>query len=323
MTQDLTQLTAAEIAHGIRLGRFSSVEVTEQHLDRIHARNDRTNSFITVTDELARELASYADDAIASGTVFGPLHGVPVAIKDLDDVEGVRRTSGSLLFEDNVSEADAPFVERLKAAGAVIVGKTNTPEFALGTTTDNRIIGKTGAPFDPDRVAGGSSGGAAAAVGDNLVPLAQGSDTGGSIRAPASFCGVYGLKPTFGVIPKVSRPDGFAIHTPFSHHGPLTRTVEDAALMLDVMAGEHPKDPFSVPARDTYTSAINRPIDELRIAYSPDLGLYPIDPAVRATLDDAISAFERAGATVERTDPEFGLEQDEIVDAYYTFATAR
>lgn len=318
-----TELTAAGLARAIRDGDYSPREVVESVLDRIHNRNDRTNAFVTVTDELAREMADAAERAIEDGDPLGPLHGVPVAIKDLSDVEDVRTTSGSALFEDRVADSDSPFVARLRAAGAVVVGKTNTPEFGLGTTTDNRVAGPTGTPFDPSCVSGGSSGGAGAALGDKLVPLAPGSDAGGSIRIPASFCGVYGLKPTFGLIPTVGRPNGFTNDSPFTTNGPMARTVEDAALAMDVMAGSHPQDPFSVPKRDDYRPAVERPIDEMTIAYSPDMGTYPVEPDVREVLDDAVSAFERAGATVDTVDPELGHTDEEILNAYYTMATGR
>ena len=323
MVEDITQLTAAGIARRVRDGELSPVDVVEAHLARIRERNDRTNAFVTVTEDLAVEMAEAAERAIDDGEPLGPLHGVPVAIKDLDDVAGVTTTSGSLLFEDRVADADSPFVERLRDAGAVIVGKTNTPEFGLGTTTDNRVAGPTGTPFDPARVSGGSSGGAAAALADSLVPLAPGSDAGGSIRIPASLCGVYGLKPTFGLVPNVGRPNAFAHHSPMSHEGPMARTVEDAALSLDVMAGTHPRDPFSVPATDDYLDAVDRPIGDLTIAYSSDMGIFPLDPAVRETVDDAVGAFERAGATVDEVTPDFGHDQSDLLDAYYTMATAR
>ncbi|QSW99895.1 amidase [Haloterrigena alkaliphila] len=318
-----TRMTAAGLARAIRDGEYSPTEVVDATLERIRERADRTNAFVTVTDELAREMAEEAERAIDEGEPLGPLHGVPVAIKDLDDVEGVRTTSGSLLFEDRIADADSPFVARLKAAGAVVVGKTNTPEFGLGVTTDNRVAGRTGTPFDPDRVSGGSSGGAGAALGDRLVPLAPGSDAGGSVRIPASFCGVYGLKPTQGVLPNVSRPNAFANHTPFSTVGPMARTVEDAALSLDAMAGAHPRDPFSVPKRESYRDAVDRPVDDLKIAYSPDMGIYPVDPDVREVLEEAIPAFERAGATVDAVDPDLGHDNEESLDAYYTMATVR
>ncbi|WP_458208557.1 amidase [Haladaptatus sp. NG-SE-30] len=314
-------LSAAGIARRIRDGECSPVAVVDALLERIEARNDRTNAFVTVTADRARQAAKEAERAVIEGQSLGPLHGVPVAIKDLDDVAGVRTTFGSQLFANNIAERDEPFVTQLEDAGAIVVGKTNTPEFGLGCTTDNLVLGPTGTPFDLERIAGGSSGGAGAALADQLVPLAQGSDTGGSIRTPASCCGVFGLKPSFGRVPRTGRPNAFADLTPFSHTGPMARTVEDAALMLDVMAGSHPGDPFSLPDEGIdYVSATRRPIDDLAIAYSPDLDTYPIDPKVRTVVDDAVSAFEEAGATVKRTDPDFGCDRHEILDAFYTFA---
>lgn len=315
------KLSAASLARQIRDGIVSSVTVVDRLLDRIESHNDRTNAFVTIPDTLARTAAEEAERAIKNGARLGPLHGVPVAVKDLNHVEGIRTTFGSELFSDYTAEADDLFVTRLKDAGAIIIGKTNTPEFGLGCTTDNHVVGPTSTPFSLDKVSGGSSGGAGAALADHLVPLAQGSDTGGSIRTPAAFCGVYGLKPSFGRIPRPNRPNAFADHTPYSHHGPLARTVEDAALMLDVMAGPHPKDPFSLPDDGTsYIDAVNRPIDDFKLAYSPDLGIYPVDPAVREVLDEAVTVFKRAGATVDRVDPDLGCTQDELLDAYYTFA---
>lgn len=306
----------------MRDGDLSVGEVTEAHLERIQERNARTNAFLTVTPELAREMAKAAQEAIDDGDILGPLHGVPLAIKDLYDLTGVPTTRGSRLFEDQVATEDAPMVRRLKEAGAVIVGKTNLPEFGWGTTTDNALLGPTGTAFDPRRTAGGSSGGAGAALGDALVPLAQGSDAGGSIRTPASFSGVYGLKPTYGVVPNAGRPNAFMSHTPFINQGPMARTVEDAALLLDVMAGTHPRDPFSVPVSTDFRAAIDQPIGDLRVAYSPGFGIYPVSQAVRSTLEDAIPALEQAGATVERTDPDLDPSNEDILDAYYTFMSA-
>lgn len=301
---DIHNLSARGMARRIRDGQLSPTEVVDKLLSRIDARNDSTNAFITVTEDRARQAAENAEQAIEDGQPLGPLHGVPVAIKDLNNVAGVRTTHGSRLFTDNVADEDDPFVTRLKDAGAIVIGKTNTPEFGLGCTTDNLIVGPTGTPFDPKKVAGGSSGGAGAALADRLVPLAQGSDTGGSIRTPASFCGVYGLKPSFGRVPRTGRPNAFSDHTPFSHTGPMARTVEDAALMLDVMAGPHPADPFSLPAERTdYVDATRRPIDDLHIAYSPDLGTYPIAPEVRDVVDEAADVFAATGASVDQGIP--------------------
>jgi Asp-tRNA(Asn)/Glu-tRNA(Gln) amidotransferase A subunit family amidase len=317
------RLSAAGIARRIRDGDLSPVAVVDALLGRIAARNERTNAFVTVTDDRAREAAREAEAAIEAGDPLGPLHGVPVAIKDLEDVAGVPTTRGSLLFADAVAESNATFVDRLVDAGAIVVGKTNTPEFGLGGTTDNRVVGTTANPFDTDRISGGSSGGAGAALADGLVPLAQGSDTGGSIRIPAACCGVVGLKPTYGRVPLSVEANAFATHTPFRHLGPMARTVEDAALMLDVMAGPHPSDPFTLPEPEAdFLGATSRSISNLDIAYSPDLGSYPVDPAIRSMLDDAIGAFETAGATVDRIDGPLVQDNDEILDTFYTFAAA-
>lgn len=323
VSDKITNMSAVEITRQIKERKITPTEVTEAHLNRIYERNGRTNAFVTVTEELARENAYRAEQDLRENEPLGPLHGVPVAIKDLTDVKGVPTTSGSLLFENHIAESDSILVDRLKSAGAVIVGKTNTPEFGLGTTTDNRVSGPTRTPFDPARVSGGSSGGAGAALGDSLVPLAPGSDAGGSIRIPASFCGVYGLKPTFGLVPSRSRPNAFSNHTPMSLKGPMARTVEDAALLLDVMSGVHPRDPLSQPSTMNFRTAIDQPIDTLKIAYTPALDIYPVQPAIREILDDAITAFEHAGATVDEYTLNLGHTQNEILDAYYTMAIVR
>jgi Asp-tRNA(Asn)/Glu-tRNA(Gln) amidotransferase A subunit family amidase len=324
MSSDPCLASAIELAREIRAGERSPVDIVEAHLERIEERDGAVNAYVTVTAEEARAAAEKAERAVEAGESLGPLHGVPVAIKDLEDVAGTRTTSGSLLFEDNVSEATEPFAERLLDAGAIVVGKTNTPEFGLGCTTNNRVAGETHTPFDTSRNAGGSSGGAGAALAAGMAPLAQGSDTGGSIRTPASFCGVYGLKPTFGRVPRVSRPDAFEAHTPFSHVGPMARTVEDAALMLDVMAGPDPDDPFSLPETDDdYLGATERGIEGLDVAYSPDLGTYPVEPEVAEVVADAADAFEECGATVEEVDVDLGCEQSEVLEAFYTFARVR
>ncbi|MFB6105606.1 MAG: amidase [Halobacteriaceae archaeon] len=319
----LPALTAAGIARRVRDGEVSPEDVVEAHLDRIEARADRTNAFVTVCGDRARDRAREAERAVERGDPLGPLHGVPVAVKDLQDVAGVRTTNGSLLFEDHVADESEVFVDRLERAGAVVVGKTNTPEFGLGVTTDNRVAGPTGTPFDPDRVSGGSSGGSGAALGDRLVPLAQGSDTGGSIRIPAACCGVVGVKPTYGLVPRTGRPDAFESHTPFSHYGPMARTVEDAALMLDVMAGPHPRDPFSVPAEADYAAATDRDVDGARVAVSADMGTYPLDPAVRETVTEAGFALGDAGADVEAVDVDLGVDHTDVMDAFYTYAAVR
>jgi len=306
-----TTASAAELAARIRRGDLSPVTAVEECLERIHERDEALNAFVTVLDDEARERAREAERAVESGAELGPLHGVPIAVKDLFDFKaGVRNTMGSKPFAEYVPEQSATYVDRLEAAGAIVVGKTNTPEFGHKGTTDNRIQGPTSTPFDLDRNAGGSSGGSAAAVADGIVPIAQGSDGGGSVRIPASFCGVYGFKPSFGRVAQAIRPDAFLTHTPTIHAGPITRTVEDAALMIEVMSGPHPRDPLSVPDENPdYLGAVRRGIDGADVAYSPDFGVFPVDERVRAVVDDAVDGFETAGATVDRVD--IGLDHDQ------------
>jgi Asp-tRNA(Asn)/Glu-tRNA(Gln) amidotransferase A subunit family amidase len=320
MPDELCFLPATVLADRIRAGDLSPVEVVDAYLERIHDRNDELNAYVTVLDEQAREAAREAQLAVESGRDLGPLHGVPVAIKDLFAYKsGVPHTFGSTVFSEFEPDRDAPVVERLERAGAIVLGKTNTPEFGSGPVTDNRLVGATGTPFDSSKTAGGTSGGSAAAVADGLAAFAQGSDAGGSIRIPAACCGVYGFKPSFGRVPNGSRPNAFAEHTPFVQHGPLTRTVADAALMLDVVAGPHPSDPFTHPTEADYLASINQSIDGMDVAYSPDLGLFTVANEVGDVVADAVDAFAEAGANVERVEVTYRHSNSEIRDAWRTF----
>jgi Asp-tRNA(Asn)/Glu-tRNA(Gln) amidotransferase A subunit family amidase len=300
----LVTLSATELAHLIRSRRVSPVEVVEAHLDAIERRNAAINAYVTVLGEEALEAAREAERHLSRGDAVGPLHGVPYALKDLFETRaGVRTTSGSLPFRDHVAERTATPVARLEAAGAIVLGKTNTPEFGYKGTTDNRLFGPTSTPFAPGKNAGGSSGGSAAAVAAGLTPLAEGSDGGGSIRIPAALCGVYGFKATFGRVASAARPDGFLLHTPFAHAGPLARTVEDAALMLQAMVGPDPRDPLSLPdLGEDLVAATRAPVAGMRVAYSPDFGGFPVEPRVRAVVERALAAFEEQGAHVERVE---------------------
>ena len=312
--------SATDLARRIDRGDVSPLEAVDAYLERIERRNDDLCAYSTVIGERARSAARAAERAIERGEETGPLHGVPIAIKDLFAFKaGVRHTYGSTVFDDFVPDRTAPVVERLEEAGAIVLGKTNTPEFGNRPTTDNELVGTTRTPFDTDRTAGGSSGGSAAAVADGLAAAAQGSDAGGSVRIPAACCGVYGFKPTFGRVPNGNPSNAFAEHTPFVQHGPLTRTVEDTALLLDVMTGPHPADPFTHPTLDSsYLERVGRPIDDLDIAYSPTLGLFTIDSRVRETVDDAVDALSAAGATVDEVAIDFDADPDEIRSAWKT-----
>ncbi|AGN01868.1 glutamyl-tRNA amidotransferase subunit A [Salinarchaeum sp. Harcht-Bsk1] len=318
MTPDIGAYSTAELASAIRRGEVSPIAAVEHSLTQIDEGNDALNAIVTLLDDEAVERAEAAQHAVESGDSLGPLHGVPIVIKDLFDFKaGVRNTIGSAVFADFVPEETVPYVQRLEDAGAIVVGKGNTPEFGHKGTTDNQLFGPTSTPFDLDRNAGGSSGGPAAAVAAGLVPVAQGTDGGGSVRIPAAWCGVLGFKPSYGRVPQVSRPDAFMSHTPFIHAGPLARTVEDAAIVADVMCGPHPRDPFSVPDEEPdFQSAVRRGVEGLTIGYSPHFDDFPVDPRVRSVVDEAVDAFETAGATVERAGLDLGHSHTELTDLW-------
>jgi Asp-tRNA(Asn)/Glu-tRNA(Gln) amidotransferase A subunit family amidase len=318
MTDDPYFESAVALAARLRNREVTAVEVAETFLRRIDDENPRINAFVTVTHDLALESAARCDAAAASGHFFGPLHGVPIAIKDLgEDRVGVRTTQGSIPLKDYVSTTTSVFIERLEEAGAVIVGKTNAPEFGHKGVTDNLVTGPTRNPFDTTRNSGGSSGGAAAAVAAGMVPLAQGSDGGGSIRIPASWCGLYGLKPSSGRIADIARPNAFITSSPYSSVGPLARSVADSALMLQTMAGPHPRDPISLPAlASPLTDIAGDGLRGKRIGYSADLGGFPVDPKVAAVVEQSLKALESAGAIVERVDVTLPADQFELAELW-------
>ncbi len=308
---ELCYAPAAVLADAIRAGRLSPVEVVRAFLTRIEAVNPGLNAYCTVAADAALAAARAAEAALRRGGPVGLLHGVPVAIKDTTETAGLRTTYGSRIFEHHVPSEDAVVVERLRRAGAIILGKTNTPEFACKGTTDNPLFGPTRNPWDYDRVAGGSSGGSAAAVAAGLAPLAEGSDVAGSIRIPASCCGVVGLKPSLGRVPCFPALNGW---TGFMVHGPLARTVRDAALFLTAVAGADDRDPQSVPlSHEDFARASEAGAAGLRIAWSGDLGYAPVEPEVRAIAETAVTAFRDCGASVEAADPGFDDPQDVFV----------
>ena len=280
----------------------SPVEVTEHLLRRIEALNPTLHAYLTVCAEEALAEARAAEGAVLRREALGPLHGVPLSVKDLLPTRGVRTTYGSLAFRDHVPDRDAIAVERVRAAGAVILGKTNTSEFGHSATTENRLGDHGRNPWDPERTAGGSSGGAAAAVAAGLGPLAIGSDGGGSIRVPSAFCGVFGIKPTQGRVP-AEGPNGMPL---FGQSGPIARTVRDAALLLQVLAGPDRRDPacLRTPPPD-FVAALEGGVRGLRVAFSPTLGGYaPTDPQVRAAVAAAANVFARElGCAVEEAAP--------------------
>jgi amidase/aspartyl-tRNA(Asn)/glutamyl-tRNA(Gln) amidotransferase subunit A len=315
---ELAYMGAAEIAERIRRRRLSSVEVVDACIARIERRNPSLNAFVFEGFDDARREAKRAEAAVMSGAALGPLHGVPSAIKDLFDFKpGWPFTFGGVrAMKDCVAQWHCVFAERIEKAGAILLGKTNSPTMGLRGTCDNYLFGPTRNPFNLAKNTGGSSGGSAAAVADGLVPFAEGTDAGGSIRIPSAWCNVVGLKPSFGRVPVVMRPNAFAADTPFVFEGPIARTVEDAALVLNAIAGYDPRDPFAVETNEDFLAATRRSIKGWKIAYSPNLDVFPIDPAVRKTVDEAVRCFADAGAEVEEVRLGLKRDQRELSDAW-------
>jgi aspartyl-tRNA(Asn)/glutamyl-tRNA(Gln) amidotransferase subunit A len=300
--EDLCFMSATALAAAIRAKRVSPVEVVSAIYARIHQINPRINAFCTLTEELADRMAKEAEAAVMQGDRLGALHGVPVSIKDVFLTRGVRTMFGSRILESYVPDEDAPAVAKLLAAGAIPIGKTTTPEFAFKGVTDSPLSGITRNPWDLNKTSGGSSGGAGAAVAAGLGPIALGSDGGGSIRVPSSFNGIFGLKPSFGRVAYYPSPP-----IPLVHAGPMARTVRDAALMLNVIAGPDELDLLSLPADGTdYLSACEGGIRGLRVGWSPAVGYAKVDPLVATITEAAAKVFEsRLGCKLESANPGF------------------
>jgi len=302
---------ARELAAAIRERRLSSVEVVGAFLDRIDAVDNRINAVTTrVPRAEALAQAEAADRAVAAGQPLGPLHGLPIAVKDLMDVAGLPTTHGSAPFAGAPpATTDSLLAERLRRAGVVFVGKTNTPELGLGTVTFNGVFGPTRNPWDTRKNAGGSSGGAGAAVAAGMLPFADGSDSGGSIRYPAAFCNLVGLRPSPGRIASGRRGDGWSPHGVL---GPIARDTADAGLLLSALAGADPRAPLSIdddPAR--FAAVRPAELSGLRIAWSPRGGGLPVEPEVRAVLAETLATLAAAGAEVEELEPELFDDADE------------
>jgi len=299
---NLSWLPATELAALIRRKKVSPVEVVDAVLDRVARINPRLNAFVTLTEEPARRDAKAAERAVGKRSAkLGPLHGVPFSVKDLVITRGVRTTFGTPLYRDNVPAEDAPMVERLKAAGGIMLGKTNTPTFGWIGATHNLVFGITRNPWNLERTPGGSSGGASAAAAAGLGPLHVGTDGGGSIRIPASCAGVFGHKPSYGRIPTYPVSGAWSL----SHIGPLTRTVADAALVMTVCAGPDERDQYSLPGPAVdYVKALRGSVKGLRVAYAADLGFADaVDPEVRAVCAKAARTFRELGCKLDEVKP--------------------
>jgi aspartyl-tRNA(Asn)/glutamyl-tRNA(Gln) amidotransferase subunit A len=293
----LADLSLAQVSAEIRSGRVSPADAAEACLRRIEKRDGALNSYMTVTGEAALAEAKRLGEELARGCWRGPLHGVPIGLKDLYLTKGVRTTAGSAILQDWVPDVDAAVVRYLRNAGAVFLGKQSMHEFAYGATSENPHYGPVRNPRDPERIPGGSSGGSAAAVAAGLCYGALGSDTGGSIRCPAALCGVVGLKPTYG---RVSRAGVLPLAWSLDHVGPITRTVEDAALMLGAIAGHDPADGTSTKRPvPSYTRDLERGVRGLKLGVPREFFWSPLQEGVRVAVRAAIEGLERAGAVVE------------------------
>jgi len=315
MSDITVESTAREMAEAVRSRRISARELLDLHLARIEERNPELNAIVSLDPERARQGAWAADDHLARGGPVGPLHGLPFAVKDTHAVAGWRTTYGSPIFADHVPDHDDLIVERVRRAGVVLVGKTNVPEFAAGSHTFNPVFGTTLNPVDPSRSAGGSSGGAAAALASGMVPLADGSDMGGSLRNPASFCGVVGMRPSLGRVPEWPHPNMWETT---SVGGPLARNVGDLALLLSVLAGPDPRAPHALgDPGSAFAPPVSGTLHGLRVAWSLDLGgAFDVDAEVARVIEDAGRLMARNGA---RT---FGA-WPELEHADETFRTLR
>jgi amidase/aspartyl-tRNA(Asn)/glutamyl-tRNA(Gln) amidotransferase subunit A len=323
LSDELAYLGVAEIALRIRRRDLSPVDVVEAVISRIETRNPSLNAFVYRGFDDARAAAKDAEKALMDGRPLKPLHGVPVAIKDLFDFKpGWVSTFGGIRALRNFRvNFYCAFAERLEQAGAIILGKTNSPVMGFRATCDNYLFGPTRNPFNTRKNTGGSSGGSAAAVADGLLPLAEGTDGGGSIRVPSSWCNVYGYKPSFGRVPCLMRPNAFGGTAPFIFEGPITRSVEDAAIALDAVSGYHAGDPFSLDQKINFTAATTQSIRGWKIAYSPNLDVFPVDPTVADVVAKAARAFEQAGAHVEEVRIGLQRPQRELSDLWSRLIT--
>ncbi len=300
--ETLTRKSAGELAALIRAREVTPVEVLDAHLDRIARVNPKLNAIVTLAEAQARSAAVAAGQAVMRGETLGPLHGLPIGIKDVTPTAAIRTTFGSPLFKDHVPDEDAEVVRRLKAAGAVVLAKTNTPEFAAGANTVNPVFGATRNPWNPLLSPAGSSGGSAVAVATGMLPLAQGTDFGCSVRMPAAFCGIVGIRPTPGLTPNYPMPLAW---DPGQVHGPLTRSAEDAALMLDAIVGFSWLSPISVaPPWPSAHAAVLAAADAkgLRIAYASDIAGIGVEPEIDAICRATALSLREAGAVVEEID---------------------
>jgi amidase len=304
--EELCHLSASDLAARIRTRQVSARELMSAHLAQIERINPKVNAVVTLVAERAMTDAARADEAQARGGTLGPLHGLPVAHKDLVDTAGIRTTRGSPFYRDNVPTRDALIVSRIRAAGAIALGKTNTPEFGAGSHTFNTVFGATRNPYDLSKTCGGSSGGAAVALACGMVPIADGSDAGGSLRNPAAFCNVVGIRPSPGRVPNES-----GSWSALSVLGPMARSVTDVALFLSAIAGPDPRSPLSIQEDGArFRAPLDRSFKGTRVAWWRGLGGIPFDPEIRRVVDANRRVFEGLGCVIDEAEPDFaGVDQ--------------
>lgn len=320
MTAELCFMPARQLAGMIRDREISCTELLEAHLGQIERFNPTVNAIVTEVAENARAAAVKADECLSRGESQGPLHGLPVAHKDLFETKGIRTTWGSPLHRTTIPARSTLIVDRLQAAGAITIGKTNTPEFGAGSQTHNSVFGATANPWDVTRTCGGSSGGAAVALACGMVPLADGSDLGGSLRNPASFCNVVGFRPSPGVVPAWPAQLGWDT---LGVHGPMARSVDDIAFMLTAIAGPDSRAPVSLPESSSrFSEDLNANLSGLRVAWSDDLGGLPVEPAVTNALRQSRSLLQSLGGSTCDAEPDLtGAEECFQILRAWMFAT--
>ena len=300
-------MSTVEMARLIRAKKLSAREALAEHLKQIERVNPKVNAIVTLVPEMAAAAAAKADEMQARKETLGPLHGLPVAHKDLLETKGIRTTFGSPLYKDNIPTVDDIVVERIRRAGAITIGKTNTPEFGSGSQTFNKVFGATHNPYDLTKTCGGSSGGAAVALACGLTPVASGSDTGGSLRNPAAFCNVVGFRPSIGRVPN---PNAAFAWSTLSTSGCLGRSVADLAFVLSTIAGPDSRAPLSInEPGERFARPLDRSFKGVRVAWFKDLGGVPFDPRVRAVVDAHRKTFESLGCIVEQAEPDFALAE--------------
>src|ERR1700737_3456830 len=316
---DFRRVRVNALADEVRSGQLAARELVAHALGRIEALNGSLNAFVAVDGDAALKAAAAIDEAVAAGEDPGPLAGIPIGVKDLEDAAGFRTTFGSAAWAASApATAPSPLVERLVAAGCVVVGKTNTPELGWKAETESPLFGSTRNPWDRARSPGGSSGGSAAAIAAGMVPLATGSDGGGSIRIPSAVCGLSGLKPSLGRVPVGGEePPGWPN---LSSKGPMARTAAEVAYGLDAVIGPDPSDLRSLPMPESsWTAALDRPHVPMAVAWSPTLGYAPLDAEVRAVCERAVSALADAGARVIEVETVFA---DDPIMTWLTMTNA-